>query len=61
MKVNTYKLLNQCIEDGINGGYAKAHKHTDTPSEGHLKDMIHNYIMVEIDEVFDFNDWYETD
>lgn len=53
-KVKVYKLLNECVEKGIDAGWNKAHKHTDTPSEDLIKEQIENYIMNEISEYFDF-------
>ena len=56
MRANIYKILSRCIEDGVNAGFAKAHKHTDTPSESHVKEMIENYIWIEICEYFEFDE-----
>ena len=55
LKVNTYAVLEECIEIGINGGWNKAHKHTDTPNEEHIKEQILRYIMIEISEKFKFD------
>lgn len=56
MKVNTYRVLSDAIERGIDGGWNRAHKHTDEPSEHQLKDELHHYIMLEICEYFNFDD-----
>ena len=56
LKVNTYAVLEECIEIGINGGWNKAHKHTDDPSEEYIKDQILHYIMLEVCEKFKFDD-----
>lgn len=55
LKVNIYNVLEECIENGINGGWNKAYKHTDTPNEDHIKEQILRYIMIEISEKFKFD------
>ena len=56
LKVNTYAVLEECIEIGISGGMNRAHKHTDNPTEEHLKEEILRYIMLQICEKFKFDD-----
>ena len=56
MKVNTYKILDNAIEAGIQYGYQRAYKYTDTPSADLVKAEIHNAIMNELSEVFVFDD-----
>lgn len=52
LKPKTFELMNRCIEDGVRLGYARAHKHTDQPTEQHLKDCIENAVLLEICEWF---------
>lgn len=60
MKVKTYDVLCRAIEEGVERGYRRAHKHTDTPEEDHLKNAIVDAIMLEICGVFIFdNDMIE--
>ena len=54
LKVDTYKVLDECVERGIEAGWNKAHKHTDTPTEKDIKNQIQHYIMLEICEYFNF-------
>jgi hypothetical protein len=54
LRVNVYKILNDCVEQGIEAGYIRAHKHTDTPSEELIKQEIERYIMLNISENFIF-------
>ncbi len=56
MKPNVYKLIERCVEDGINYGYQKAFKHTDEPSPDHIKEAILDAIMLEISEWFDIDE-----
>jgi hypothetical protein len=54
MKPNIRTILTQAIERGIDWGYSRAHKYTDTPDESRMKETIEIEIWNEIDEVFDF-------
>lgn len=56
MKVKVYEVLYRAIESGIDFGWNRAHKHTDTPSEEAFKDAILQNILTEICEVFYFED-----
>lgn len=56
LKPNVYKLLERAIKDGLPGGYWKAHKHTDAPLIEEVFAQQLHYIMLEINEVFDFDD-----
>jgi len=56
MKVNMRLLLERCIEEGLDRGYLRAHKHTDEPTKQHILSQIHDAIWLEIDEYFDFED-----
>ena len=55
MKVKMYTLIEQVVELGIEAGWYRAHKHTDTPTEGALKTSIAEYIMNGFDEAFKFD------
>lgn len=55
MKPKTYQLLERCIDDGISLGYNRSYKHTDDPSEEHMKQEIFRAVMNEICEWFDFD------
>lgn len=56
MKPNEYLILSECVEDGINLGYTRAHKHTDTPTEQQIKEAIEQAVMTEICQYFIFED-----
>jgi len=54
-----YPLLILCIENGIQLGINRAHKHTDLPTTTELHQQIEAAIMTEIHEWFDFGEQYE--
>jgi hypothetical protein len=54
MKPKIYNILSEAIEEGITLGYRRAHKHVDNPSEQHILDSIHDSIMNQVCEYFDF-------
>ena len=56
MKAKTRVILEECIEHGLQAGIERAHKHTDTPKKITLMHEITNYIWLEIDEHFTFED-----
>lgn len=51
LKVNTYVVMGRAIEEGINYGWNRAHKHTDRPSPEQIKQEIENAIMNSLSEV----------
>ena len=56
MKVNTYKVLEECVERGITYGWRRAHKHCDDPEVHTIQGEIHRATMIEITEYFSFDD-----
>jgi hypothetical protein len=56
MKFKAYQLIERAIEEGVNYGYSRAHKHTDTPTEALLKGEIIQAITNELCEIIDFED-----
>ena len=58
MKIKMYPLIERIVEEGINAGWDRAHKHTDTPDEYTITSCITEYIMNGFDEAFEFDcDW----
>ena len=55
MKVKMYPLIERLVEEGIDAGWNRAHKHTDTPDEEAIKRCIEQYIMKGFDEAFYFD------
>ena len=50
------KLLETCIENGIDHGWRRAHKHTETPTEDIIKGEIQHAIELELYEWFEFEE-----
>ncbi len=56
MRVRAYDVLRRAIEEGVEYGWRRAHKHTDTPDADAIKDQIVTGILNEVSEYFDFED-----
>ncbi len=56
MRVRSYDVLRRAVEEGIDCGWQRAHKHSDTPTADHIKDHIYGAVMNNIGEYFDFDD-----
>jgi len=54
MKVKMYQLIERLVEEGIEAGWNRAHKHTEEPYGDAIKDNIQRYIMNGFDEMFIF-------
>lgn len=55
MKPNKYRLIEQCVETGIELGLNRAHKHTDSPTQQQLSEQIYRAVMNEVCEWFVFD------
>lgn len=56
MQPKTLKLIEHCIEIGIDRGFHKAYKHNDNPGQPLIKESISMAIMDEIYEWFEFQE-----
>jgi hypothetical protein len=56
MRVRTYDVFQRAVEEGIEWGWRRAHKHTDSPSEDTIKDEILQGVLNAVCEYFDFDD-----
>lgn len=52
LKPKTDRILDQCLETGIELGWNRAHKHTETPDPDTIKAKIYDAIWEEINEYF---------
>jgi len=56
MKPKTRVILEMAIEQGVRRGYARAHKHVESPTEGAIIEHIEDCVMGEIYEYFTFEE-----
>ena len=55
MKANDYKLIEMCVEIGVDSGWNRAHKHDDKPAEEYIKSCICDAVELQIFEYYHFN------
>jgi hypothetical protein len=61
MKPNIYKVLTRAVEDGASYAWrSRIFKYTDTPRDDDAIDNIVNCVMLEISEIFEFEENNET-
>ena len=56
IRLNSYAILSDQIENSINLGYRRAFKHTDNPEEETIKKAIYTAIMNDLWEILIFDD-----
>lgn len=49
-----YNELSECVDDGLEAGWGKAHKYSDQPTKEELLGHMSTYIMLNISERYDF-------
>lgn len=54
VRVNAWNVMTRAIEEGIDYGWNRAHKHTDKPTEDEFKSAIYNAVTSAISEYFEF-------
>ena len=54
MRTKIREVLDDCIAQGIDMGYHRAHKYNDNPSHAEMIGAIEDEIWLEIDRHFDF-------
>jgi hypothetical protein len=54
MKPNIRAILERCINEGLDYGYNRAHKHTNTPTRAVMLDEMEQAVWHEINEYFIF-------
>ena len=56
MTVRAYSVLWRAVEEGVQYGWRRAHKHTNTPDENYIEQQIVDAVLQEICEYFYFSD-----
>jgi hypothetical protein len=56
MKPKFHQVLEMAINEGVQYGYRRAHKHVENPTEGAIIDSIQKNVMDCIYEWFDFEE-----
>lgn len=54
MKPKAYELFLRCLDDGVDWGFKRAFKYTDSPDEHTIKENIKDEIMNQLYEWFSF-------
>ena len=56
MRVRAYDVLRRAVEEGVEYGWRRAHKHTDRPDADAIKDQFVTGILNEVCEYFAFDE-----
>lgn len=56
MRPREYVILRECVDNGVQRGWIKAHKHSDNPTPGQIQGAIEAAVMDEINEYFLFDE-----
>jgi hypothetical protein len=56
VKVDVYKIVQECVNRGIRHGWRHAHKHTDKPSFEYTLDCLETNVMNELCDYIDFGE-----
>lgn len=56
MKLRHCVIIDRAVEEGVKCGYARAHKHTNAPTETDLCDAIIDAVMQALGEVIVFDE-----
>jgi len=56
VRVNAYNVMARCVEEGVEIGWNRAHKHEDLPSWDLIRERIAQEVLNRICEDFTFNE-----
>ena len=56
IQVKLYSIIQRAVEEGIEMGYNRAYKYTDTPTRDIMVENLEREIMNSLSEVIDFED-----
>ncbi len=54
LRFKSYTLIERAVEEGLPGGYYKAHKHTDKPTEAQIFEQQLHYVMLNLEDILQF-------
>lgn len=54
IKANVYAVIEQAVESGVERGWSKAHRHTDTPEPDMIRERIVEAVVAELCERLDW-------
>lgn len=55
IQVDIYKIMARAVEEGVNYGWNRAHKHTENPSKEHAIEQIESAVMNALCEILIFD------
>ena len=50
VKLDTYRVLSEIVEAGVEQGFERAHKVTDGPSEQTIKEHVASSVMMKLEQ-----------
>lgn len=56
IRLNVYKIVERAVEEGVQYGWNRAHKHVEAPEPDFIQDTISEQVMEALDEVIRFDD-----
>lgn len=56
MKAKIAVIIDECVDNGVDRGWARAHKHNESPTEIQIKSHIKECVMSQIYEYFSFEE-----
>jgi hypothetical protein len=56
VRVDVYKVVSRAVEEGIEFGWNRAHKHNDKPTPDAIKNAVYDAIMHELSDLILFGD-----
>jgi len=56
MRAKEYEVLERAVGEGVDAGWARAHKHDEDPAPELIRQAIGDAVMNAIGEVFEFED-----
>lgn len=56
MRIKLYSIISEAVEHGIELGWNRAHKYTDTPTEDVIRTAQYDAVLLELCEILSFDD-----